>query len=169
MLPARLTLGDTWRFSLVLAEYPTDSGAEVVALFSGASPFAIQATPEDGQWKFERAANAANPPTPGPYRLNIRATLDGVAMTLHEAKVQILADPAATEATDPRSALHRMLDACEEALAALLSGTKSSVSFGDQTYTQADAEKLMNIRDRLRTEVLKTEGRAVRRIRVRFP
>lgn len=169
MLPARLTLGDTWRFSLVLAEYPTDSGADVVALFSGATPFAIEATPDNGRWQFARSADAANPPTPGPYRLSIRATLGEVAMTLHEAKVEIIADPAANEATDPRSALRRMLDACEEALAALLLGTKSSVSFGDQSYTQADAEKLMNIRDRLRAEVLKTEGRAVRRIRVSFP
>lgn len=45
-----------------------------------------------------------------------------------------------------------MLTACSASITTLLGKTRASVSFGDQSYTLADVEKLMRIRDGLRQE-----------------
>jgi hypothetical protein len=52
-----------------------------------------------------------------------------------------------------------MLTACEESLTKLLAKTNQSVSFGDQSFTQVDADKLMRIRNQLRGEVIALENK----------
>ncbi len=67
-----------------------------------------------------------------------------------------------------------MLTACSASITKLLGKTNQSVSFGDQTYTLADVEKLMRLRDKLRQEERSLEsilaGGAPRRtIKIHFP
>jgi hypothetical protein len=67
-----------------------------------------------------------------------------------------------------------MLAACSASITKLLGKTNQSVSFGDQTYTLTDVEKLMRIRDRLRTEEAALEnilagGTPRRTIKIGFP
>ena len=67
-----------------------------------------------------------------------------------------------------------MLSACSASITKLLGKTSQSVSFGDQSYTLADVEKLMRVRDRLRTEEQSLEsklagGTARRTIKINFP
>ena len=51
-----------------------------------------------------------------------------------------------------------MLAACNTSILSLLGKTNQSVSFGDQTYSLADVEKLMRVRDKLTTEQRTLEG-----------
>jgi hypothetical protein len=66
-----------------------------------------------------------------------------------------------------------MLSACNASITNLLGKTRQSVSFGDQTYSLADVEKLMRVRDRLRQEERSLEsqlfGTRRRTIKVSFP
>lgn len=67
-----------------------------------------------------------------------------------------------------------MLMACSASITKLLGKTNQSVSFGDQTYSLVDVEKLMKVRDRLRTEERYWEsilaGNPKRRtIKINFP
>lgn len=67
-----------------------------------------------------------------------------------------------------------MLAACSASITKLLGKTNQSVSFGDQTYTLADVEKLMRIRDKLRQEERSLEsilsgGTKRRTIKINFP
>ena len=67
-----------------------------------------------------------------------------------------------------------MLAACSASITKLLGKTNQSVSFGDQTYTLADVEKLMRIRDKLRQEERSIEsilsgGTKRRTIKIGFP
>ena len=67
-----------------------------------------------------------------------------------------------------------MLAACSASVTKLLGKTNQSVSFGDQTYTLADVEKLMRLRDKLRFEERTLESAisgfpARRTIKIGFP
>lgn len=67
-----------------------------------------------------------------------------------------------------------MLTAVSASITSLLGKTNQSVSFGDQTYTLADVEKLMRVRDRLRVEERSIEsalagGTPRRTIKIGFP
>jgi hypothetical protein len=169
MIPATLTLGDTWTFRVSISDFPPAEGRSVVCQFAGPSPFAISATADGDGWVFRREHDAPGPPSDGRYNAVIRSTSETGNVTSRMGKtVKILPDPALFAATDARSAAERMLENVEAALTSLLSGTKASVSFGDQSFTQADAEKLMKIRDRLRTEVAQAAGGRRKTIKVRF-
>jgi uncharacterized protein YfdQ (DUF2303 family) len=52
-----------------------------------------------------------------------------------------------------------MLAAVNASILRLSSKTSQSVSFGDQSYTLTDIEKLMRVRDRFREEEAILEGR----------
>ncbi len=67
-----------------------------------------------------------------------------------------------------------MLAACSSSITSLLGKTSQSVSFGDQSYTLADVEKLMRLRDKLREEERALEsliagGTKRRTIKIHFP
>lgn len=67
-----------------------------------------------------------------------------------------------------------MLAAVNASILKLLGKTSQSVSFGDQTYTLADVEKLMRVRDKLRQEESTLEARVMgcakrRTIKIHFP
>lgn len=67
-----------------------------------------------------------------------------------------------------------MLATCNASITKLLGKTNQSVSFGDQTYTLTDVEKLMRIRDKLRQEERSLEsilsgGTKRRTIKINFP
>lgn len=68
-----------------------------------------------------------------------------------------------------------MLTAVSESITKLLGKTNQSVSFGDQTYSLADVEKLMRIRSQLRDEETALESQLVvggtkrRTIKITFP
>jgi hypothetical protein len=169
MIPASLTLGDTWTFSLILADFAPLSGRSVRCHFAGPTPFTIEATADGSEWSFRREHDAEDPPTPGNYAAVVRSTNEnGDISTQYTQYVEIRPDPAAAVATDARTGAQKMLAAVETALESLLAGTKASVSIGDQSYTQADAEKLMNLRDRLRNEVSRLTGKS-RKILVHMP
>lgn len=59
--------------------------------------------------------------------------------------------------------------AASGAIKKLLSKTQSSVSFGDQSFSLMDVEKLMKVRDRLRSHLASLRGRNRRTIKVHFP
>ena len=70
--------------------------------------------------------------------------------------------------------VQEMLAACSASITKLLGKTSQSVSFGDQSYTLADVEKLMRVRDRLRQEERSLEsqlsgGTPRRTIKINFP
>lgn len=67
-----------------------------------------------------------------------------------------------------------MLAACSASITKLLGKTNQSVSFGDQTYSLVDVEKLMKVRDRLREEERSLESKLAggtkrRTIKIHFP
>jgi hypothetical protein len=75
---------------------------------------------------------------------------------------------------DRLTEVQAMLAACSASITKLLGKTNQSVSFGDQTYTLADVEKLMRIRDKLRQEERSIEsvlsgGIKRRTIKINFP
>ena len=75
---------------------------------------------------------------------------------------------------DRLTEVQAMLAACSASITNLLGKTNQSVSFGDQTYTLADVEKLMRIRDKLRQEERSIEsilsgGIKRRTIKIGFP
>ena len=66
-----------------------------------------------------------------------------------------------------------MISAANASILKLLGKTNQSVSFGDQTYSLADIEKLKRVRDQLRSEEKglesAIEGTPRRTIKIQFP
>ncbi len=68
-----------------------------------------------------------------------------------------------------------MLTAANASILKLLGKTNQSVSFGDQSYTLADLEKLKKVRDQLRQEEaslaseVEEGGKRRRTIKIHFP
>jgi len=111
--------------------------------------------------------------TPGRYSWADRVTKDGEVFTVRSGVVEVVAALSAIDGEhDGRSAAERQLDAVEANIEALLGKQHASVSFGDQSYSLQDVEKLMKIRDRLREQVAaeqrKANGGKGRRILVEF-
>ncbi len=75
--------------------------------------------------------------------------------------------------TDRLAETQAQLAACNASITSLLGKTRQSVSFGDQTYSIVDIEKLMRVRDRLRQDekVLESQiyGTPRRTIKIHFP
>jgi len=66
-----------------------------------------------------------------------------------------------------------MIAAANVAITSLMGKTKQSVSFGDQSFSIVDVEKLLRVRDLLRNEEQAIErrvhGRPRRTIKIHFP
>lgn len=75
---------------------------------------------------------------------------------------------------DRLTEIQAMLTACSAEITKLLGKTSQSVSFGDQTYSLVDVEKLMRVRNLLRQEESSLESRLSggtqrRTIKISFP
>ena len=172
-IPEKLRAGDTWKWRSAAADYPASDGWSLVTMFRG--PESIdQAGVADGDGWITTVPATATKVGAGRYSWTSRASKDDEVFTVASGVLEVLPDLTFVEGMDydGRSSAEKQLAACEAALEGLLTQTKSTVTFGDQSYTNADVEKLMNIRDRLREEVAiekrKANGGQGRRVLIQF-
>jgi hypothetical protein len=172
-IPAQLRAGDTWKWKTSHADYPAGDGWELSTAFRGASSLDVEGVANGDGWISTGAAADTADVTAGRYSWISRASKDGETFTVGSGTLEVL--PDLTEQSDPfdgRSHAEKQLDAAETALLALVGKQHASVSFGDQSFTLQDVEKLKRVRDQLREQVA-SEKRAAnggkgRRIFVEF-
>jgi len=159
-LPAQLVTGDTWKWSQSLCDYSPNQGWGLAYSFRGGSQLDVTGTPNgSGGWDFTVSAGDTAALVPGQYAWQARVELDGETYTAASGVITLKAGLASvTTPFDTRTSAEKQLAAVESALESLLSKQNASVSFGDQSYSLQDVEKLMNVRDRLRTQVAAENG-----------
>lgn len=173
-IPATLRAGDTWQWTTACADYSSADGWKLTTSFRGASSLDVEGDADAGGWESTAAAEDTAELTPGRYAWIERISKDGAVFTVGSGALEILPDLGATEAGhDARSDAEKQLAAAETALTSLLSKQHASVSFGDQSYTLQDIEKLMRVRDALKVRVeaekAAANGSKRRTIKVYFP
>ncbi|MCB1133920.1 MAG: hypothetical protein KDN05_22570 [Verrucomicrobiae bacterium] len=172
-IPATLRAGDTWKWTSSVADYPAGDGWLLTTNFRGTDSLDVTGEADGDGWTSTAAAAATAALTAGRYSWISRVTKDSETYTIASGVVEILPDLAeAAEPFDGRTDAEKQLAAAETALTALLSKQHTSVSFGDQSFTIQDIEKLKRVRDQLREQVAaekrKTNGGKGRRILVEF-
>lgn len=173
-IPYKLRAGDTWQWSAAFADYPAGDGWILTTSFRGTSALDVIGEQDGDGWTNTAPAADTADLAAGKYVWITRVALDAEVFTVAKGTLEILADLAAAEAGfDGRTIAEIQLDTAETAFTALLSKKNSSVSFGDQSFTLQDIEKLKRIRDELRTQVanekLAANGRPRRTIKISFP
>lgn len=172
-IPEALRAGDTWKWRTTSADYPAGDGWSLLTMFRGPSAIDQSGVADGDGWITTVPADSTKIPE-GRYSWTSRAALSGEIFTVGSGVLDVLPDLSSVAGVcyDGRSAAERQLAACEAALEILLSKTKESVTFGDQSYTNTDIEKLMAARDRLRSEVDREKrnanGGQGRRVLVQF-
>ena len=173
-IPQTFRAGDSWQWSAAYSEYPAGEGWVLTTSFRGSSSLDVVGAADGDGWENSAAATATALIAPGRYSWISRVALDDKVFTVASGVIEILPDLAAVEEShDPRSTAEIQLDAAESSLSALLTKRHASVSFGDQSFTLQDIEKLKRVRDELRTQVAlekaAANGRPRRTIKVTFP
>lgn len=172
-IPESLRAGDTWKWATSHSDYPSGDGWELATAFRGADSLDVDGVAGGGGWISTGAAADTADLTAGRYSWVSRVTKDGETFTIGSGTLDVLPDlTAAADPFDGRSHAEKQLDAAEVALLALVGKQHASVSFGDQSYTLQDVEKLKRVRDQLREQVAsekrKANGGKGRRILVEF-
>lgn len=161
-IPQSLRAGDTWKwFAGHLLHVPVD-GWTITTALRGPSALDIIAADDGSYWASVVPAAITATILPGIYHWQARAEKDGEAYTIATGTLEVLPEIISQEAGyDGRTTAARQLAVCETAIEGLLSKQHASASFGDQSYSLMDIEKLFRIRDQLRLEV-HHEGRGAR-------
>ncbi|MES2995892.1 MAG: hypothetical protein V4733_03690 [Verrucomicrobiota bacterium] len=168
-----LRAGDTWQWTDDIPGYAPSDGWALTFWLRGTSSLDVAAVPDGDAWKYTIPATTTAAIAPGFYAWLIRGEKDGEVVTMFVGDVQISPNIAAIIGPyDPRTTAEKQLAAAEECLTALLGKQHTSVSFGGQSYSIQDIEKLLKVRDRLREQVAaekaKANGGKGRRILVHF-
>ena len=172
-IPATLRAGDTWKWATSHGEYPAGDGWDLTTLFRGAVPLDVEGTADGDSWISTASAASTAQLSAGTYSWVARVSKDGESYTIGSGVVDVLPDLSAVgHDYDARTDAEKQLAASEAAITSLLSKTRTSVSFGDQSYTLQDIEKIKRVRDQLREQVAsekrKANGGKGRRILVEF-
>jgi hypothetical protein len=172
-VPRSFRAGDTWKWQTSHAEYSEADGWVLTTSFRGPSSLDVEAVGADGVWTTTAAATDTTELAAGNYLWQSRVALDDEVFTIASGTVEVLAGLAELAAdADVRTSAERQLALCEVAIESLITKTNSSASFGDQSYTLVDIDKLYRIRAQLRNEVAAQRGNANggagRRILVKF-
>jgi hypothetical protein len=172
-IPQSFRAGDTWKWQTTHADYSAADDWTLTTSFRGPSSLDVVAEAADGAWLTTAAATATDSVEAGNYLWQSRVSKAGEVFTIATGNVtvlQALADVGI--GVDVRTSAERQLDLCEAAIESLISKTNASASFGDQSYSLVDIEKLYRIRASLRNEVAALRGNANggagRRILVKF-
>ncbi|MCW1921308.1 hypothetical protein OKA05_02015 [Luteolibacter arcticus] len=172
-IPDQLRAGDTWKWRTSSADYSAADGWVLTTAFRGTESLDVEGVADGGGWiSTGAAADTADLPA-GRYSWISRASKDGETYTVGSGVVEVLPDLTASEEPyDGRTDAEKQLAAVETCLTTLLSKQHSSSSFGDQSYTLQDIEKLKRIRDQLRSQVAAekraSNGGKGRRILIEF-
>lgn len=162
-LPTTFRAGDTWKWKSSYTDYPAVEGWILTTSVRGVAILNVVGTADGDSWISTAAAASTAAVTPGRYSWISRVEKDGESYTVDSGVIEILPDLATAEAGfDGRSFAEKQLAAAETALTALLGKQNASVSFGDQSYSLQDIEKLIRVRDQLRQQVANEKARANR-------
>ncbi len=160
-IPTTLRAGDTWKWKSAFADYPASEGWALSTAFRGEVVLDVAAVADGDAWISTATATATAGVAAGRYTWVSRVTKDGEVYTVGSGVIEILPNLAAQSAGyDGRTDAEKQLAAAEASLTALLSKKSSSVSFGDQSYTIQDIEKLKRVRDELRQQVTNEKAAA---------
>lgn len=114
--PAQLRVGDTWRWTRQLADYPASAWALIYAFKSAAGGFQVTATADGDTHAVAVAAATTAGYTAGAYTWIAWVEAGGEKYTVDSGSVELLPDyraGSAASALDDRSHARKMLDAIE--------------------------------------------------------
>jgi hypothetical protein len=173
MLPQKFTAGDTWKWQASHPSFPASNDWQLAVHFRGPGMLDVSGTPAGDEFSFVATATATAALKAGNYQWVAVATQGEERHSIDGGFITIAPSLAAvTDPHDPRSAAARQLAAVELTIEGLLSKQHAAATFGDQSYTLQDVEKLFRIRDRLREQVraenAAANGGKGRRILVEF-
>ena len=173
IVPSTLNAGDTWQFTMSFANYPANSGWSAAwVLISNSSRFSFNATVNTNGTDFDFLVSATTTATvpAGPYAYRIIVTGSGV-----NAGQQFCADPPsplggygrtvvspsfASGTFNPLSAAEQELATLQATILTIESNPTASATFGGQTVTVFDLEKLKVMELRLIERVKDEQVRA---------
>lgn len=172
-IPATLRAGDTWKWRDSYGDYDAADGWTLTTYFRGTSTLDVTGTADGSGWVSTAAAASTGALVAGRYSWVSQVSKDGEVFTVDSGILDVLPSISAqAEGYDGRSTAEKQLAAAETALESLLTKTRASVTFGDQSYTLVDVEKLVRVRDQLRQRVdnekAAANGTRGRRILTRF-
>lgn len=155
-IPSELVAGDSWSWTRELPDYPAPTWTATVYFESTHGNFNAPATASGMAHAFSILAATTGTKKAGDYRWSVRVTDGSEVVTAESGWVKVLANPAASGTSDPRSWARRTLEAVEATLEGRATDGQLAHTIKDRSVSRIPVPELMQIRDRLRQEV-KTE------------
>lgn len=168
-IPPKPRAGDTWTWRRTYTDYPASDWTATIYL-QGPNGTSVEAT-ADGDDHIYSIPAATTALFPAGELAWFERVDDGTdAYTVAMGTIDVQPDYKAGMPFDSRTSAKKMLEAVEATILKLLSRTTQSASFGDQTFTVHDLDKLRQIRADLRAEVASERGtNRGQTIRIKFP
>lgn len=171
-VPASLTVGDTWSFSLSIADHDRPTWTATLHLRTGQSAISAVSAGAGPDHAFSVAAATTAGYTAGKYRWQLRVSDGTTKTTVDEGWITLNPDPAAAGVHDPRSWARRTLEALESFMEGNAATAQLSMQLRDRSITRHDVDKLRAWRTELRGEIRAQESSEQqgkgRNIKVRF-
>lgn len=172
--PARLYAGDTWQWTVELADYPAGDGWALSYVFTNAAArFGITAGADGDLHYVNQAAASSASLTPGFYDWLSYVTLGAVRKTVRRGRVEIVANLADEQNLDLRSAARKIRDGLQDAYAAYVAtgALRQSYTIAGRQMVFRKGGELLDELNYWKGEVSKEEnaerranGRAVARV-----
>lgn len=153
-VPSRLIAGDTWQWTLDLADYPAGTWTAIAYFEKAGSSFNVTATPSGTTHSFTIAAATTANYAAGRYAWRVRVTNGSVTTTIEPGgHLEVEINPALGGGRDTRSWAQRTLEAVEAFLEGNASTAQASMSVGGRSLSRWSLSELNQWRDDLRAEV----------------
>jgi hypothetical protein len=171
-VPDSAIAGDTWRWTLDLADFPAPTWDATIYFQNTDGSFSQVAADDSTRHAFTLSAATTSAKKAGRYKWFVRVT-DGTSVeTPLEGWIDIAPDPSKSGATDHRSQARKMLDAVEATLIGRATSDQLAMSINGRSLSRIPLEELKAWRAQLRQEVATNEGKSAggkgRRINVRL-
>jgi hypothetical protein len=171
-VPDSAIAGDTWRWTLDLADFPAPTWDATIYFQNTEGSFNQAAVDDSTRHAFTISATTTTGKKAGKYKWFVRVTDGTNVETPLEGWIDVKPDPSKSGATDHRSQARKMLDAVEATLLGRATSDQLAMSINGRSLSRIPLMELKDWRAQLRQEVATAEGRNAggkgRRIKVRL-
>lgn len=170
-VPSTLIAGDTWSWTVEIADYPAPTWTATVYFEKSDATFSTQATASGSDHAFGVTAATSAEKKAGRYKWHIRVSDGTSSYTVEEGWTEIVANPAAAGSRDRRSWARRALEAIEAQIEGRASDAQQSMTIRDRSLSRYTLKELTDLHTWLKAKVATEESANAggdRRIGVRF-